>query len=145
MYSGSKKMIRKRRNNIFLYLQNFSNQNFSSKKNFGVHRPSRADIKVRSGAVQKINRKKNHKIKNYEILVVQGHLQPPLTETSTSLATVTTDTRASKTMLKIWYFLVSTDTRFKSQNIHTFKLKNLFQKKSYILSAFHKHSNNLIL
>ena len=127
MYSGSKKMIRKRRNNIFLYLQNFSNQNFSSNKNFGVHRPSRADIKVRSGAVQKIN-KKIMIFKNYEILVVQGHLQPPLTETSTSLATVTTDTRASKTMLKICYFLVSEGTRFKSENIHTFKLTNLSKR-----------------
>merc|ERR1711868_356888 len=121
-------MIRKRRNNIFLYLQNFSNQNFSSKKNFGVHRPSRGyQSQIRCGTENK--QKKIINFKNYEILVVQGHLQPPLTETSTSLATVTTDTRASKTMLKICYFLVSTGTRFKSQNIHTFKLKNLFQTK----------------
>ena len=131
-------MIRKRRNNIFLYLQNFSNQNFSSNKNFGVHRPSRADIKVRSGAVQKIN-KKIINFKNYEILVVQGHLQPPLTETSTSLATVTTDTRASKTMLKICYFLVSKGTRFEYQDIHTFVLKNLFQAEFYILRRLNKH------
>ena len=41
-------------------------------------------------------------------------MQPPLTETSTSLATVTTDTRASKTMLKICYFLVSNDTRLEN-------------------------------
>merc|ERR1711868_62167 len=90
-------MIRKRRNNIFLYLQNFSNQNFSSKKNFGVHRPSRGyQSQIRCGTENK--QKKIINFRNYEILVVQGHLQPPLTETSTSLATVTTDTRASKTM-----------------------------------------------
>ena len=137
-------MIRKRRNNIFLYLQNFSNQNFSSNKNFGVHRPSRADIKVRSGAVQKINRKKIINFLNYEILVVQGHLQPPLTETSTSLATVTTDTRASKTMLKICYFLVSKGTRIEYQNIHTFDLRNFFQTKFYLLSVLNKHDKNFI-
>jgi hypothetical protein len=33
-------------------------------------------------------------------VVVQGHLQAPETRTSTSLVTVTIDTRASRTMLK---------------------------------------------
>ena len=94
---AAKKVIRKRRNNIFL-LRSFLN--FCRKVKEAVVQVSRFHSQIRCGT-ENGEQKTSWEIMKFH---VQGHLQPPLTETSTSLATVTTDTRASKTMLKKSYF-----------------------------------------
>merc|ERR1712025_201895 len=88
---AAKKVIRKRRNNIFL-LRSFLN--FCRKVKEAVVQVSRFHSQIRCGT-ENGEQKTSWEMMKFH---VQGHLQPPLTETSTSFATVTTDTRASKTM-----------------------------------------------